>query len=111
MRGIEKYLPEFQAAGIQPVAISVDAPDVSRDLARKAGYSFPILSDSKAEVIRDYHLLHVGGGPDGTDIARPAEFLIDSSGTVRWRNLTEDVRIRARANEMLAVAKSLPGPS
>lgn len=85
----------------------MDAPDVSRDLAGKAGYTFLILSDTKAEVIRQYHLLHTGGGPDGEDIARPAEFLIDSSGTVRWRNLTEDIRIRARANEMLAVAKSL----
>lgn len=107
MRGIEKDLPEFQAAGVRPVAISVDAPSVSRDLAGKAGYTFPILCDTKADVIRQYHLLHTGAGPDGTDIARPAEFLIDSSGTVRWRNLTEDIRIRARADEMLAVAKSL----
>ena len=85
----------------------MDAPAISRDLASKAGYTFPILSDTQAQVIRQYHLLHTGGGPDGADIARPAEFLIDRSGTVRWRNLTEDVRIRARANEMLAVAKSL----
>ena len=89
------------------MAISVDAPDLSRDLSRKAGYTFPILCDTKADVIRQYHLLHTGGGPDGADIARPAEFLLDSSGIVRWRNLTEDIRIRARANEMLAVAKSL----
>ena len=89
------------------MAISVDAPDLSRDLASKAGYTFPILCDTKADVIRQYHLLHTGAGPDGSDIARPAEFLIDSSGIVRWRNLTEDVRIRARANEMLGIAKSL----
>lgn len=107
MRGIEKYLPEFQAAGIRPIAISVDAPAVSRNLAGKAGYTFPILCDANAQVIRQYHLLHSGAGPDGSDIARPAEFLIDSTGTVRWRNLTEDIRIRARADEMLAVAKSL----
>jgi peroxiredoxin len=101
-------LPEFQAAGVRPVAISVDAPDVSRDLAGKAGYTFPILSDPRADVIRSYHLLHAGGGPEGTDIARPAEFLLDSTGTVRWRNLTEDIRVRARADEMLAVARNLP---
>jgi len=29
-------------------------------------------------------------------------FLVDSSGTVRWTNFTEDIRIRARADEMLA---------
>jgi peroxiredoxin len=67
-----------------------------------------LLSDPKAEVIRRYDLLHIGGGPEGADIARPAEFLVDSSGTVRWVNLTEDVRVRAKADEMLAAAKALP---
>ena len=107
MRGIEKLLSEFESAGVRPVAISVDAPDISDNLAQRAGYTFPILCDTHAEVIRKYHLLHPGGGPDGADIARPAEFLLDSTGTVRWRNLTEDIRIRARANEMLAVARNL----
>ena len=89
------------------MAISVDPPEVSRALSQKAGYTFSILSDPNAEVIRRYHLLHVGGGPDGHDIARPAEFLVDSSRMVRWVNFTEDVRVRARADEMLATAKGL----
>ena len=100
-------LPEFKAAGIFPVAISVDPPDVSREFAGKAGLTFPVLSDPETQVIRSYHLLHTGGGPDGHDISRPAEFLVDGSGAVRWINLTEDIRVRARANEMLAIAKNL----
>lgn len=92
---------------MQPVAISVDTPEVSRNLAAKAGYTFPILSDPNTETIRRYHLLHKGGGPDGSDIARPAEFLVDSSGVVRWVNFTEDIRVRARADEMLAAAREL----
>jgi peroxiredoxin len=92
---------------VHPVAISVDTPDVSRDLAKKAGYTFPILSDPTADTIRRYNLLHKGGGPGGSDIARPAEFLVDTSGTVRWTNFTEDFRIRAKADEMLAAAREL----
>ena len=91
-----------------PVAISVDTPEQSRSLCDKAGYTFPFLSDPNAEVIRRYDLLHVAGGPDKHDISRPAEFLVDRSGTVRWTNFTEDIRVRAKAEEMLAVAKSLP---
>lgn len=90
-----------------PVAISVDAPEVSENLRRKRGYTFPFLSDQKAEVIRRYELLHPGGGPDGADISRPAEFLIDRSGTVRWENFTEDIRVRPRAEELLAAAHAI----
>jgi len=100
-------LKEYEAAGVRPVAISVDAPSVSADLARKTGYTFTILSDPNAEVIARYDLLHKGAGPEGHDIARPAEFLLDSSGTVRWTNFTEDIRIRAKAEEMLAVARNI----
>jgi peroxiredoxin len=104
---VEKQLAEFEAAGVRPVAISVDAPEVSRDLANKAGYTFPILSDPDAAVIRHYHILHPAGGPDGHDIARPAEFLVDSSKIVQWTNFTEDIRVRARADQMLAAATKL----
>jgi glutaredoxin-dependent peroxiredoxin len=100
-------LKEFEAAGVQPVAISVDAPEISRNLAAKTGYSFPMLSDSNAEVIRRYSLLHKGGGPEGSDIARPAEFLVDQSGVVRWVNFTEDIRVRAKADEMLAASRAI----
>ena len=93
---------------MRPVAISVDPPDVSRNLANKAGYTFPILSDPDAAVIRRYHILHAAGAPDEHDIARPAEFLVDSSKTVRWANFTEDIRVRARADQMLAAASRLP---
>ena len=89
------------------VAISVDAPEVSRNLASKTGYTFLILSDPKTETIRRYNLLHKGGGPEGSDIARPAEFLVDSSGVVRWTNFAEDIRVRAKADEMLAAARGL----
>jgi len=93
---------------VRPVAISVDPPDVSRNLAGKAGYTFPILSDPDAAVIRRYHILHPAGAPDEHDIARPAEFLVDSSKTVRWANFTEDIRVRARADQMLGAASRLP---
>lgn len=93
--------------GILPVAISVDSPETSRDLRQQAGYTFPFLSDQKAEVIRRYDLLHQGAGIDGQDIARPAEFLVDSTGTVRWKNLTENYWVRARPEEIIEVGRTL----
>jgi peroxiredoxin len=107
LRGIQNRLAEFKAAGVRPIAISVDTPEISRNLCGKAGYTFTVLSDPHAELIRRYHLLHPGAGPDGQDIARPAELLVDSSRVVRWVNFTEDVRVRARADDMLAAAQAL----
>jgi peroxiredoxin len=89
------------------VAISVDTPEMSRDLCKKAGYTYTFLSDPKAEVIRRYDLLHPGAGVNGQDIARPAEFLLDSSSVVRWANLTEDFRVRARPEQIVKEAKAL----
>ena len=107
LRGIEKSLDKLSEVGIRPVAISVDAPDKSRDLAQQQGYTFPLLSDQNVEVIRRYDLVHAGAGENGHDIARPAEFLLDSTGTVRWINLTENYWVRARPEQVLEVSKLL----
>ena len=75
---------------------------------QQAGYTFTFLSDPNVEVIRRYDLVHAGAGENGHDIARPAEFLIDPSGVVRWVNLTENYMVRARVEKMLEEAKKLP---
>jgi len=106
LRSIEKNLAAFNEAGIRPVAISVDTPEESRSLIQQTGYTFPFLSDPNLEAIRKFDVVHPGAGADGHDIARPAEFLIDSSGVVRWVNLTENYMIRARVEQILQAAKS-----
>ena len=109
MRSIEKNLNKFNEAGIRVVAISVDTPQINRDyMLQKAGYTFTFLSDPKLEAIRSYDLVHAGQGEKGADVSRPAEFLVDSSGTVRWRMLTENLFVRARPERVLEAAKALP---
>jgi peroxiredoxin len=107
LRGIEKNLEAVEAQGIRAAAISVDAPEVSRKLCQKAGYTFTFLSDPKAEVIRRYDLLHAGAGVNGQDIARPADFLVDATGTVRWVNVTENLWARTRPEQIIEAAKNL----
>ncbi len=76
-------------------------------MRRKAAYTYTFLSDPNAEIIKRYGVLHKGAGEKGRDIARPAEFLLDRSGTVRWVNLTTDLRVRARPEQMLEEARKL----
>lgn len=71
------------------MAISADTPQESSELAHKAGLTFPLLSDRNAEAIRQYDLLLPKMGEDGRDIGSFAEFLVDASGKVRWRKLSE----------------------
>lgn len=89
------------------VAISVDPAETTRNFTHKKGYSFTFLSDPKAEVIRRYDLIHAKAGPDEQDVARPAEFLLDSTGTVRWVNLTESYWVRATPEQMLQAASAV----
>jgi peroxiredoxin len=74
LRSIQGSLDKFEDVGIRPVAISVDRPELSRDLSEKAGYTFTFLSDPKAEAIRRYDLVHAGAGENGQDIARRLSF-------------------------------------
>ena len=98
---------EFHDRGVEVVAISVDSPAESQKLSQSRGYTFPLLSDPNAQVIRQYGLLHPKGGEDGKDIARPAEFLVDSRGIIRWVNLTDDFRVRARPEAVLEAINNI----
>lgn len=82
-------MASLERLGIRPVAISADTPEESSELMRKTSLSYPILSDHNAEIIKHYDLLLAKGGVDNRDIGSFAEFLLDASGTVRWRELME----------------------
>lgn len=89
-------------------AISVDPPEINRERLASSGYTFTFLSDPNAEVIKRYDLVHPGQGIDGGDIARPAEFLLDKSGMVRWVNLTDNYLVRLRPEQVIEAARTLP---
>jgi peroxiredoxin len=93
---------DFTARGVRVAAISVDSVEINRGHAQKMHFTFPLLSDADAAVIRRYDVLHRGAGPKNTDIARPAEFYVDANGTVQWVNLTENIAVRARPEQALS---------
>jgi peroxiredoxin len=106
LRSFQNALPEFAKRNVRVLTISADPAETSRRHAEKQGFTFPILSDEKLEVIRRYGLFHAGGFR-GADIARPGEFLLDGEGTVLWRDLTEDYRVRVKPEEVLKVVDEL----
>jgi thioredoxin-dependent peroxiredoxin len=107
LRSFQRRLSEFEARGVRVVGISVDPPEINRRQSQKLGYTFPLLSDPKMHVIRRYDVLHPKAGPKGADIARPAEFFLDSNGIVRWVNLTDNIAVRARPEQVLEALNQL----
>ncbi len=101
MRSFQSELSQFDDRGIRVVAISVDPPEISKPHRQRMGFTFPLLSDAGADVIRQYDLLHPHGGPHKEDISRPAEFLLNREGVVQWRNLTEVLNVRASPKQVL----------
>ena len=81
--------------------------EVNKELANKVQLAFPLLSDTREQVIRWYDVLHAGAGPQKQDIARPAEFLIDPTGIVRGVYLTNDFRVRARGDLVLKATENM----
>ena len=92
------------------LAISVDSNAESRKLCQHRGYTFPFLSDPKAEVIRRYGVLHPRRGRKRPG-HRPARRVFGGcAGVIRWVNLTEDIRVRARPEIVLQEIDYLQHP-
>jgi peroxiredoxin len=137
LRSFQQRLVDFDSRGIRVVGISIDPPEINQRQSQKLGYTFPLLSDPEAKIIRRYDVLHPQAGPKGAlplqerrgrtrygrawlrrataltrsrkgaDVARPAEFLLDANGIVRWVNLTENIAVRARPEQVLQAFSEL----
>jgi peroxiredoxin len=71
------------------VAVSVDPPEKSKELAAKLGITFPLLSDRDRSTIRAY-----GVEDSENSIAWPSIFLVAQDRTIRWRSLAETYKER-----------------
>jgi peroxiredoxin len=89
------------------LAISVDPPDKSRAVVDKHKLGFPILADTEHTVITAYGVVHEGGGPRGTDIALPANFLIDRAGRIVWQHVSDMVQDRPDPAEVMQEVERL----
>ena len=88
------------------LAVSVDTNEESTRLAEGLGLEFPILSDVQEEAIHTWGLVHENGKPGGGAISRPAIFLVEPDGTISWRRLTDDYRVRLRPEDVLEVLQA-----
>ena len=91
------------------VAVCVDPPEQNREVVEALELPFPIVADVGRSTVRDWGVLHAGGGPKGSDIALPAQFLIDRTGRVRWSSVAAVVTGRPNPDELLQRLPALLG--
>ena len=103
-----KHEDDFKALDVQVLAISVDPAERGKWVEGKLKASFPILSDSKHEVMElygtrspEYH------NREGGSINTPTLVLIDKTGAVRWIHQATNFRVREAIEEDLAQARKL----
>jgi len=88
--------------------VVVDPVEQNAKVVRELKLSYPILADTERRVLDTYDLRHEAGGPGGA-IARPATFVLDREGIVRWRDVTDNYRLRPSPDDVLAAVVAL-GP-
>jgi peroxiredoxin len=95
--------------GGEVLAIAVDPPASAARVVADDRLPFPILCDVDRSVCRAYGLLHERGSPEGTDIAIPAQVLIEPSGRIVWTRPARTVQDRPDPEETLdAIRRCLP---
>lgn len=92
----------------QTVGIAVTDPFSNKAFAEKNRLTFPILSDYRREVIREYGIeMPDFAGLKGYATAKRAIFILDKEGTVRYVWITDDPAVEPNYSEIEAFLEKL----
>jgi peroxiredoxin len=132
LRALQQALPEITKLGANLIAISPEKPDNGIVLTEKNKLTFPVLSDFRNAVARQFGIvfrvgdkvqdlsrnvfrndLALRNGEDSYELPVPATFVIDGRGVVRFAHVNVDYMTgRAEPQEVIAaleaIARSAP---
>jgi peroxiredoxin len=78
MKAYQADIAKFEVTETQVIGISVDSGPANAHWAKELGVTFPILSDFKRTVVKDYGIYNEAQG-----FASRATFVIDKQGIIR----------------------------
>lgn len=87
---MQNVYKEIRAEGTEILTISSDTQAANKQTAQQLKIGFPLLSDTGKQAIAAYNATD----PLNPNIARPQYYIIDETGTIRWKFL--DVRLGGR---------------
>lgn len=86
MRQIADRLPDLQRRGAKVVAVVAQQPRRAATDLRSDPYPFPVLADASRTVVKEYGV-YVRANFESVNIARPATFVLDSAGVIRFMHI------------------------
>lgn len=126
LRGFQKMLAEFHAAGAQVVAISPQLPDESLTTREKDELAFPVLSDVGLNTARafgvafelpkplldlyaDFEVMleEINGEEGAKELPMPATFVIRADRSIAYAHVEADFTRRAEPSEVLHLVREL----
>jgi peroxiredoxin (alkyl hydroperoxide reductase subunit C) len=78
MKAYQADIAKFDATDTQVFGMSVDSIPANREFAKQLGVTFPILSDFKRTVVKDYGVFNEEQG-----FGNRATFVIDKEGIIQ----------------------------
>ncbi len=100
---LERNSAEFDKLGMKVAAISPDSPEQLRPFVVSRGIGYPLLSDSRSELIKKLNLLDDSIPADSTlfGIPYPCSFMLDAQGTIVGKYYEDDRRHRYTPADIL----------
>ena len=112
----QAQLKELKAAqaplvtrGYNLVALSYDAPETLAAFAGKNGIGYTLLSDQNSAMIDTLGLRDPAyeAGSFAAGVPKATTLVIDRAGTVRWKSVATDYKVRAQNSAILAAVDGL----
>jgi len=95
---LQQHFSKLDNKNTKLVAISTDGNDEKNRTLSELGVQFLIIPDEKRKIIRSFGVLHPEEG-----ISRPAVFIIDKKGLVRFRKIGIDYTDRPTVKLLIQI--------
>ncbi|MDD5265244.1 MAG: peroxiredoxin family protein [Candidatus Bipolaricaulis sp.] len=105
---IEKNMAELAKRGAGTATIMAQSPASMKAYLEANRYPFPVLADASREVVKQYGV-YVRANFESINIARPANFVLDRQGTIRFMHIASIQVEHASFPEILTTLDSIAG--
>ena len=103
---MQEQVASYAEQGAIPLAIAGQWPRELRGYAERNGITYPLLVDKERRVIKNYGVYH-WLSLEAYNIARPATFIIDKRGVIRYMYIGSHQFDLAKQTEILACLRTI----